>query len=271
MICDAHFPDDMFTIRISKQLNDDAVPKCDDDEFDMTETDSIFGVEYLEEIPDSYDDVEHFKIDSIEPAEGFPCEICDLVYATRTERNDHIDDHFKVHECTSCGKSFEGIKKFDHHRRNGSCKRTDPLSECITFECFVCHRGSFFSSRSLKLHYNRHHKVITGTKAKKGSKGKNQIHCCTVCNRTFSNAYIMRTHMDEIHANKQSFICDICSKTFNRFSNYKWHRLIHDNLLPCPCKICGKSFRTVSGLNLHKRTHTGKKSDTYMCEKVLWI
>lgn len=264
VICDAHFPDDMFTISISKQLNDGAVPKCDENDVDMDMdmsmggTESILGVEYLGDV--SYDGVKHYKIDSIEPAFGFPCEICNLVFATRAERNDHIDDHFKVHECTSCHKSFLGMKKFEHHLRDGSCKSTDPLSECITFECFVCHKGSFFSTRSLKIHHNRYHKVAAEVKPKKGATVTNEIHFCKICNRTFSNAYIMRTHMTEIHALAGSFVCDIdgCGQKFNRKSNLKWHKLIHDDLLPCPCLICGKSFRTISGLNLHKRMHTGR-------------
>lgn len=261
VICDAHFPDNMFTIRITKQLNDGAVPKYEEIDLaigmDMGEAESIFGVEYLEEV--SYDGGEHYKIDSIEPAVGFPCEMCNSVFATRDERNDHIDDHFKVHECTSCQKSFLGIKKFEHHRRTiGSCKRTDPSSECITFECFVCHKDSFFSTRSLRLHYNRYHKLAAEEKPKKSSKNKNNI--CKRCNLTFSNIYIMRTHMSEIHALAGSYVCDVCFKKFNRASNLKWHRLIHDDLLPCKCPVsgCGKFFRTISGLNLHKRTHTGK-------------
>lgn len=264
VICDAHFPDEMFTISINKQLNNGAVPKTIKDEPEEAMMEVYHngnGEEYLDEFYEG-GNVQHLEIDSIEPHDYFPCDICDSVFPTREERNDHIDDHFKMHKCTACGKSFEGLRKFEHHRRNQSCTRTNPHTEYITYECFACHQANFFSMRSLRIHYNRFHKLDKSKPRR--SDVDNEINRCRICNKTFANVYIMRTHQTEVHARANSFGCDVCGKKFNRASNLQWHRLIHDNLLPCTCKICGKSFRTISGLNLHKRTHTGEKP--YNCD-----
>lgn len=273
VICDAHFADDMVTVSINKQLSADAIPsiiKFEAESEPMAE--GIFGLgedadadEIIEEY--SNDELEpvtnvHLEIKRIEPDKCFPCDICKKIFPTREARNGHIDDHFKVHKCRTCGKSFDGIRKFDHHRRDQTCQRIKSDADLVTYECFICHQSDFFSLRSFRIHYNRHHK--TEVTKEYGSKKNNQINRCKICNKTFANVYIMKSHVTEVHIHANSFSCDVCGKKFNRSANLQWHRLIHEDKLPCICKICGKSFRTVSGLNLHKRTHTGAKP--YKCD-----
>lgn len=266
VICSAHFPDYMFGISVNKTLFDWAVPKCDGIEIcdyeDRTESSQIENSNYDEIVDvDDDDDAQSeeekntlFEVHVVEETKLeellFTCDICSKKFATRDERNDHINKHFQAYECSSCGKTFTGDRQYEHHRRN-PC---NIISNAITFECCICHMGNFFTIRSLKRHITQKHEP----------KPKTTTNICSICKKTFANIYILKSHIKEIHEKSRRSECDVCGKRFNRPSNMQWHRLIHDNMMSCECNICGKAFRTVSGLNLHKRTHTGEKP--YKCD-----
>lgn len=245
-ICDAHFPECMFTLNVSKELNEWAVPKLEVNDYPHAN-------EYI--LPDIESPTEvYLEIQCVNQVE-YSCDICHKKFETREDRNAHIDDHFKTYKCTTCGETLVGDRQFEHHRLSNKCV-TKTKIESITYECFLCHKGNFFTIRSLKIHFNRLH---NSRKQK-----DNAANVCQYCNKRFANIYILKSHINQIHLECQRFVCEDCGKVFNRQSNLQWHQLIHQNQLPCECKICGKSFRTLSGLNLHKRTHTGEKP--YKCD-----
>lgn len=235
----------MFTVNITKELTEWAVPKLEsDDEFvnvDDCENDNSSETEIL------------LEIQCVEDME-FACDMCSKTFATREERNCHIDGHFKTIHCKTCGENFIGDRQFEHHRLTNKCVVKTKV-DSTTYECFVCHKENFFSLRSLKIHFNRLHMP---------QKKRSVAHICEYCHKKFANVYILKSHINQIHLELNRFMCKECGKVFNRASNLHWHELIHQNELPCMCKICGKSFRTLSGLNLHKRTHTGEKP--YKCD-----
>lgn len=229
----------MFTLNVTKELNDWAVPKLN--------VNNDVANEYITPDHDSETEV-YLEIQCVKQLD-YSCDICDKKFATREDRNNHIDDHFKLYACKTCGESLIGDRQFEHHRLSNKCVAKTKI-ESITYECFLCHKGNFFSTRSLKIHFNRLHKP----------KQKNSgVNVCQYCSKTFANIYILKSHVNQIHLEGQRCVCKDCGKAFNRPTNLQWHQLIHQNKLPCTCKICGKTFRTLSGLNLHKRTHTGEK------------
>lgn len=256
VICGAHFNDSMFSITVNRRLRPWALP--------ISNPSKVLagGSSSAEQSHDIIDDVASsreqisLKIEQVFQCDGYECDICSKKFLTRNERNEHINDHFRIYECRNCGQKFVGDRQYRHHTQNRHCIRVKEavvpaaVDGVTIYECYICHKSNIFSLRSLKVHINRLHSIEPKPK---------QQYSCTICHRMFANIYIMRYHMAEIHTKSNQFQCTTCNKQFNRMYHLKLHRLIHENKMPCKCQFCGKSFRTISGVNSHLRTHTGEK------------
>lgn len=125
--------------------------------------------------------------------------------------------------------------------------------------------------------------------------GRNSVHSCRDCKRTFSTktsldrhmqrsihtgilpyrcqkckaCFLQRrslnSHMRHVHLEKQRYTCNECKSTFGRLESLKLHKLtIHDGLRPYVCQICGSSFTQKGNFECHTRKHSGERP--YKCQ-----
>lgn len=141
------------------------------------------------------------------------------------------------------------------------------------YKCGICEK-SFSQPAYLKLHARSHGTVKS-------------VHHCTECNYRCSRIGNLKRHISTHNkADKTTYKCVLCEKTFLQRSDLTEHTNTHTKPHQCPlcnqgfarsntmkrhmdthieinnrkyhmCDICFKSFTTVSALRLHRKKYTG--------------
>lgn len=98
-------------------------------------------------------------------------------------------------------------------------------------------------------------------KVEKPAKPVKKDHFCPVCDKFFTEARKVKTHVERIHMKKKNFRCDLCDYTAYK----KYDILLHSNNIhkskeklenKSTCPDCGLSFLSNSKLNMHiQRKH----------------
>jgi KRAB domain-containing zinc finger protein len=122
-------------------------------------------------------------------------------------------------------------------------------------ECGLC--GKIFDTVSnLTKHMHRCTEVKhNGNKAKlnKPHSGK-KLNTCPQCNKSFSRAYHLKTHM-LTHTKEKPHTCPLCDNSFSLAGNLKKHMMTHSGEKPYTCQQCNKSFSQACNLDRHMMTH----------------
>lgn len=89
------------------------------------------------------------------------------------------------------------------------------------------------------------------------SPGRDATPVCKICKKTFSNKYILKTHMATIHSGGKKYQCCFCERKFRLLSIWKrHHNKYHTSLRePYCCEICGKKFTYELSFQNHQLTH----------------
>eukprot|EP00794_Sanderia_malayensis_P007774 gene7774-8620_t len=75
---------------------------------------------------------------------------------------------------------------------------------------------------------------------------------CKDCGKTFvSGKRYLEDHILSVHMGTSPYVCDVCTKGFASYNNYKRHMLVHTGDKPYQCQLCGKSFNQHCNLVRH--------------------
>ncbi|KAM9826840.1 zinc finger Y-chromosomal protein-like [Neosynchiropus ocellatus] len=87
---------------------------------------------------------------------------------------------------------------------------------------------------------------------------------CHLCELRFNRRDNLQHHLARLHPNGvarlekqrevQTWLCEVCGKTFNCRSRLKTHEAIHSGVKPHRCDLCPKAYMRVNDLEHHKRT-----------------
>lgn len=120
------------------------------------------------------------------------------------------------------------------------------------FKCKFCGK-TFALRRYCRVHEQRHHQNLVAQDKTQSSVKKLK---CKHCNAEFSAAQDLSLHM-RFHAEKDvgEFRCDMCYKSFSRWSLLIQHRESHVGQVVYECNECDKAFAFPHLLEEHQLSH----------------
>ncbi|XP_062537401.1 transcription factor grauzone-like [Armigeres subalbatus] len=167
---------------------------------------------------------------------------CERSFSRRSRLYEHcLSVHVQpdAFECEHCGRRFTESSGLRHHK----WWMHTPASE-RPFKCDIC-GNTFMKEYLLKQHINRHLE-----QERKSFK-------CQECDRTLSTAFQLRAHMQSLHGEPSTWVCDVCAKGFTHRSLLEQHRMAHtpEGLAKISeqCKKCNKWYNSRKSYVKHRR------------------
>lgn len=148
-----------------------------------------------------------------------------------------------LYNCPLCSMEFSSKSALLEHQ-NKQHGTDNP------YVCKLCGK-TFAKSRYLREHERRHRQKNTSLQA-------TDKFICSQCNNTFNTAQDLSLHM-RLHAEKEvgEFRCDMCYKSFSKWSHLKQHQESHMGQVVYECTECDKAFAFPHLLEEHQQTHVG--------------
>ena len=133
-------------------------------------------------------------------AASFPCGLCGKSFSQKHSLARHLKSHTSGdgHSCFKCKKTFAAVRDLKKHIDIVHFNKAEDYKK----ECPICHARV----QQLKTHIRFIHR----------NEGKSsEYNCvCPQCDKTFSNDYKVKRHIQTVHEGVKNWQCTICPKRF---------------------------------------------------------
>ncbi|CAN9513981.1 unnamed protein product [Ophioblennius macclurei] len=181
------------------------------------------------------------------------------------KRRNHLIGHRTVHQkkiqCTICRKVLPTIGELIQHR---SLHPKKGLLKCP--ECAQQFQYPAYLLRHLTVHQHKENKApqldeASSSKPQQSSELQEQTKSnplqCSLCNKEFDDAQMLRTHCLTHISRSSSNQCPFCRKGFSSRQYLLRHMLQHTGNKAFSCTKCGKQFYRIVFLKLHTQKCLG--------------
>ncbi|KAJ8958069.1 hypothetical protein NQ318_002082 [Aromia moschata] len=196
---------------------------------------------------------------------SFECFDCKKTFKTKGIVENHIKQKHRTKpttkrkkhiSCQFCGKKYSTENGLRKHLK--ICRsKADASCETLKDECLKSESDHGVISRDGL-------QSKTETAPKVDDIDANIVPTCAICGTTFCNKYLLKRHLQNVHATEKKFKCDTCERPFASAVYLNAHKRYHMGDRPHICSFCGKGFITASDLYHHEKIHANKRA--YRCE-----
>ena len=135
------------------------------------------------------------------PDKSFNCFICNKIFQTKHSLTKHLRTHKSAegHKCDKCDKKFTANRDLKKHVDIVHLQKAESYRK----ECPICHARV----QQLKTHIRFIHR--------NEGKSSEYNNVCPKCDKTFSNDYKVKRHIQTVHEGVKNWQCTICPKRFS--------------------------------------------------------
>ena len=196
---------------------------------------------------------EEEDIEEAGSSKGYKCAECGKILGRKPDLRGHLWSKHKIGEPIVCNLGSCDGKSFSHESSLKQHQRTQHRGEFR----FNCHKCQYHTDNNANLvsHLWEKHRIIS-----KDDKGNPLIHPCTMCEKEFPAAHLLRKHMkDKNCIKKKTHRCPHCPRKFKSEDGKKYHIEHYHEGKKHPCPKCGELYAAKS-MNNHLRMHAAKRS-----------
>ncbi|XP_053696045.1 zinc finger protein OZF-like [Sabethes cyaneus] len=204
--------------------------------------------------------------ESQDPKNQFVCEVCSRRFKSDKILIEHQRRPYRKHrfQCAQCGKTYKDKRSFSDHEQSHANIRKYECHLCdkrfalkpnfLThvkyhsipddqFKCKFCNRGF------KKKHLLQEHSVIHSDREDRPFK-------CHLCPNTFTRQDRLDFHI-KAHLGEKPFKCTRCSSSYIHERDLRRHnRTKHEEVRPFVCNVCSKAFNRKDAYGKHMKTHS---------------
>uniref|UniRef100_A0A182QVB5 C2H2-type domain-containing protein n=1 Tax=Anopheles farauti TaxID=69004 RepID=A0A182QVB5_9DIPT len=173
---------------------------------------------------------------------------CERTFHSRYRLLEHLSKHVgaSMVRCEICDKNFSSRSYLLVHN-----SRMHGQAEDRPYKCTQCHQ-SYAMECHLKAHVVSHVRVN-----------------CTVCGKELASSLSLRTHMINMHGNRENHICDTCGREFRSRQAFERHVKLHLGLEvteQVQCTVCSKWLNSKRALKMHVKLVHMEAGQTFQCD-----